>query len=74
VSYGVNQVPSYDIANGRLGVEMGHLVTSLFVNNLTDKRAVIDNVFQYNINLPTYSRATINQPLTAGVEVTYRLK
>lgn len=74
VSYSVNQVPSYDIANGRVGVEMGHLVTSLFVNNLTNKRAIIDNVFQYNINLPTYSRATINQPLTAGVEVAYRLK
>jgi iron complex outermembrane recepter protein len=74
VSYGVNQVPSYDIANGRVGIEMGHLVTSLFVNNLTNKRAIIDNVFQYNINLPTYSRATVNQPLTAGVEVTYRLR
>jgi outer membrane receptor protein involved in Fe transport len=74
VSYSVNQVPSYDIANGRVGVEMGHLVTSLFVNNLTNKRAIIDNVFQYNINLPTYSRATINQPLTAGIEVAYRLK
>jgi iron complex outermembrane recepter protein len=74
VSYGVNQVPSYDIANGRVGIEMGRLVTSLFVNNLTNKRAIIDNVFQYNINLPTYSRATVNQPLTAGVEVAYRLR
>jgi outer membrane receptor protein involved in Fe transport len=74
VSYGVNQVPSYDIANGRVGIEVGHLLTSLFVNNLTNKRAIIDNVFQYNINLPTYSRATINQPLTAGVEVAYRVK
>jgi iron complex outermembrane receptor protein len=74
VSYGVNQVPSYDIANGRVGIEMGHLVTSVFVNNLTNKRAIIDNVFQYNINLPMYSRATVNQPLTAGVEVTYRLR
>jgi hypothetical protein len=53
---------------------MGRLVTSLFVNNLTNKRAIIDNVFQYNINLPTYSRATVNQPLTAGVEVAYRLR
>jgi iron complex outermembrane receptor protein len=74
VSYGVNQVPSYDITNGRVGVEMGHLVTSLFVNNLANKRAIIDNVFQYNINLPTYSRATITQPLTAGIEVAYRMK
>jgi iron complex outermembrane recepter protein len=74
VSYGVNQVPSYDIANGRVGVEMGNLVTTVFVNNLTNKRAIIDNVFQYNINLPTYSRATVNQPLTAGIEVAYRLR
>jgi iron complex outermembrane receptor protein len=74
VSYGVNQVPSYDIANARVGVEMGHLVTSLFVNNLADRRAIIDNVFQYNINLPTYSRATITQPLTAGIEIAYRMK
>jgi iron complex outermembrane receptor protein len=74
VSYGVNQVPSYDIANGRVGLEIGNLVTTLFVNNLTNKRAIIDNVFQYNINLPTYSRATVNQPLTAGIEVAYRLR
>jgi iron complex outermembrane recepter protein len=74
VSYGVNQLPSYDIANGRVGIEIGHLVTSLFVNNLTNKRAIIDDVFQYNINIPMYNRATINQPLTAGIEVAYRLK
>jgi outer membrane receptor protein involved in Fe transport len=74
VSYGVNQIPSYDIANGRVGIEIGHLTTSLFIDNLTDKRAIIDDVFQYNINVPMYSRATINQPLTAGIEVSYHLK
>ena len=74
VSYGVNQVPSYDIANGRVGIEIGRLVTTVFVNNLANKRAIIDNVFQYNINLPTYSRATVNQPLTAGIELAYRLR
>lgn len=74
VSYGVNQLPSYDIANGRVGIEIGHLTTSLFVNDLANKRAIIDNVFQYNINIPMYNRATINQPLTAGIEVDYHLK
>jgi len=74
VTFGVNQLPAYDIANARVGIEMRHWVVSLFVNNLTNNRAIIDNGFQYNINVPMYNRATVTQPLTAGIDVIYRLR
>jgi iron complex outermembrane recepter protein len=72
VTYGVNQLPAYDITNARVGVEWHHWAASLFVNNLANKQAIIDNVMQFNINVPTYNREAINQPLTAGIDVVYR--
>jgi iron complex outermembrane receptor protein len=73
VTFGVNQVPSYDLTNARVGIETPHWMTSFFVDNLTNQRAIIDNVFQYNINVPMYNRAAVNQPLTAGIDVVYFL-
>jgi iron complex outermembrane recepter protein len=74
VTFGVNQLPSYDIANLRFGVSGEHWVATLFFDNAFNKRALIDNVLQYNIDVPTFNRTTVSQPLTVGVDVTYHFR
>jgi iron complex outermembrane recepter protein len=74
VTFGVNDLPSYDLTNFRLGVSGAQWVASLFFNNAFNKRALIDNVLQYNIDVPSFNRTTVNQPLTIGVDFSYHLK
>jgi iron complex outermembrane recepter protein len=73
VTFGVNQLPSYDLTNIRFGVSGAQWVASLFLNNAFNKRALIDNVLQYNIDVPTFNRTTVSQPLTVGVDFSYHL-
>jgi hypothetical protein len=41
----------------------------LFVNNVGNKRALISDITQDAINLPDSNRITVNQPLTAGIDL-----
>jgi iron complex outermembrane recepter protein len=74
VTFGVNDVPSYDLTNFRFGVSGAQWVASVFFDNAFNKRALIDNVLQYNIDVPTFNRTTVNQPLTVGVDVAYHFR
>ncbi len=74
VTYGVNNLPSYDLTNLRLGVAGAHWIATLFCDNALNKRALIDNVLQYNIDIPTFNRTTVNQPLTVGVDFSYHFR
>ncbi|MBS0366578.1 MAG: TonB-dependent receptor [Proteobacteria bacterium] len=71
VTYAVNNLPSYDLTNVRVGVEAEHWSAILFVRNATNERAILSNAFQLNINIPTFNRLTVNQPLTAGLDLAY---
>jgi outer membrane receptor protein involved in Fe transport len=71
VTYAVNNLPSYDLANLRIGVEAGHWSAMAFARNLTNERALLTNAFQINLNIPTFNRTVISQPLTVGVDVNY---
>jgi hypothetical protein len=44
----------------------------LFVNNVTNKRALLNNVTQAAVNLPDYNRIAVSQPLTVGIDLNYR--
>jgi iron complex outermembrane receptor protein len=66
-------LPSYDLVNLRAGVKArDKWSASLFVNNLTNKHAKLESLFQENEPQPSSTRYVTNQPLTAGVDLTYQ--
>lgn len=68
-----NILPSYDLINMRRGVKFRNTWTAtLFVNNLTNKHAQLVSLFQENEPQPSFTRYITNQPLTGGVDLTYR--
>jgi iron complex outermembrane receptor protein len=71
VTYTVNNLPSYDLTNFRAGVQAGHWSAVAFVRNLTNERAYLSNAFQINLNIPTFNRVVISQPLTVGVDLNF---
>ena len=67
------QLPSYDLVNFRVGVKFRDTWSAtLFVNNLTNKHAELESMFTENEPQPDFTRIETNQPLTAGVDLTYR--
>ncbi len=67
------QLPAYDLINLRAGIKFHDTWSAtLFVNNLTDKHAQLESMFTENEPQPSFTRIETNQPLTAGVDLTYR--
>jgi outer membrane receptor protein involved in Fe transport len=69
-------LPAYNIANLRLGVrgerESGsRWNTTFFVNNFTNQHALLDPNPSIALQTAAYERYTLNQPLTAGIDVSY---
>jgi hypothetical protein len=52
-TYSINQLPSYDLTNIRAGLDGGRWSAVLFVNNVADKRALLNNITQDAVNLAT---------------------
>jgi iron complex outermembrane receptor protein len=71
-TYSINQLPSYDLTNVRAGLDGGRWSAILFMNNVADKRALLSNITQAAVNLPTYNRVAVSQPRTVGVDLNYR--
>ena len=68
----LDTLPSYDLTNVRAGVEHKNWSAVVFVNNVANKRAQINDVTQAAENLATYNRIAVSQPLTAGIDLNYR--
>jgi iron complex outermembrane receptor protein len=67
------QLPGYDLINARAGLKFHDIWSAtLFVNNLTNKHAQLESMFTENEPQPDFTRIETNQPLTAGVDLTYR--
>jgi outer membrane receptor protein involved in Fe transport len=67
------KLPGYDLVNIRAGIECRDGWTAtLFVNNVTNKHAQLENLFQELEATSTFNRVVTNQPLTAGVDLTYK--
>ncbi len=63
-------LPAYNLWNGSIGIQDEHWTTSLFIDNLTNKRAVF--AAQTNVQYgDRYRVQFINRPLTAGIRVSY---
>ena len=66
-------VAAYDLTNFRAGVKFRSTWTAtLFVNNVFNKHAQLESMFQENEPQPDFTRIETNQPLTAGVDLSYR--
>jgi len=74
VTFALYTIPSYDLTNLRLGVEGNKWSAMLFANNLVNKLAQVSNAYQINVGIATFQRATVAQPLTIGLELSYRLQ
>jgi len=70
----VNTLPSYDLTNVRAGFDGGSWSAVLFINNVADKRALLNNITQDAANLPDFNRVAVSQPRTAGVDLNYKFK
>jgi hypothetical protein len=54
-------------------VAEGKWTCALFVNNLTNKHAAISsNNTSFQFNTPGYARYSTNQPLTGGIDLSYK--
>jgi hypothetical protein len=71
-TYSINTVPSYQLTNLRSGIEGKNWSAVLFINNIADKRALLNNVTEAAENLATYNRVAVSQPRTAGIDLNYR--
>ncbi len=68
----VNLEP-YDIVGFRVGVEGSSLSAYFFVDNLTNKHAELStNTTSFSWIVPSVTRVATNQPLTLGIDVSYR--
>jgi iron complex outermembrane receptor protein len=70
-------LPAYTLVNLRFGVggtEAGGSAwsASLFVNNLTNKEALLDPQPQIDLQMNAYVRYLVNRPRTTGLDVTYK--
>jgi hypothetical protein len=67
------QLASYDLVNIRAGVRFRDTWgATLFVNNATNRHVQLESMFTQNEPQPDFTRIVTNQPLTAGVDLTYR--
>jgi iron complex outermembrane recepter protein len=67
------KLPSYSIANARVSVAHGDWSADLFVDNLTNKVALMTaNNTSFQFNIPQVVRYSTNQPRTVGVQINYK--
>ncbi len=72
VTYAIDTLPAYDLVSARIGVTAAEGWSAfLFIDNLTNKHALLNAINSQVLNIPTLTRDTTNQPRTIGVDLTY---
>ena len=72
LTYARNTLPSYDLVDARLGLEASKWSGYLFIDNLTNKKALLSDTGALSANVQTFNRVTTNAPRTIGVDLNYR--
>lgn len=70
-TYTINHLPAYDLTAFRSGVTSNHWSAIFFVKNAFNQRALLNDVIQQAVNMPTYNRIAVSQPLTIGIDLSY---
>jgi iron complex outermembrane recepter protein len=67
------KLPSYNLANARVNLAHGDWSANLFVDNLTNKVALMTaNNTSFQFNIPQVVRYSTNQPRTVGMQINYK--
>ena len=67
------KLPAYALGNARLGLARGNWSADLFVDNFTNKVALISgNNTSFQFNIPQVVRYSTNQPRTVGLQANYK--
>jgi iron complex outermembrane recepter protein len=67
------KLPSYSLANARVGIAHGDWSADLFVDNPANKVALMTaNNTSFQFNIPQVVRYATNQPRTVGVQLNYK--
>jgi iron complex outermembrane recepter protein len=72
ITYARNTLPAYDLVNSRIGVEADHWSAMFFVDNLTNKIALLSDTGALSANVSIFNRVATNQPRTFGVDLNYK--
>ena len=70
-TYYVNHLPSYDLTSIRLGLEQVKWSATLYAKNVFNERALLTDTTALTINVPTFNRIAVSQPLTMGLDLNY---
>jgi iron complex outermembrane recepter protein len=65
-------LPSYSLVNLHFGLVADKWTAALFVDNVADREVLLDPQPQIDLQTAAYTRYTVNRPLTAGIDLTYR--
>ena len=66
-------LPSYNLANARVSLAHDNWSANLFVDNLTNKVALMTaNNTSFQFNIPQLVRYSTNQPRTVGAQINYK--
>jgi len=65
-------LPAYGFVNARLGFAEDRWSASLYVNNLTNKQAILDPQPQIDLQSVAFVRYLVNRPITAGLDFTFK--
>ena len=65
-------LPAYGFLNARLGFVGNQWTASLYVNNLTNKEALLDPQPQIDLQTNAFVRYLVSRPITAGLDFTYK--
>jgi iron complex outermembrane receptor protein len=72
ITFKRNTLPSYDLVDTRFGVETDRWSAVVFLDNLTNKKALLSNTGALSANVPIFDRVATNQPRTIGADLSYR--
>ncbi len=72
LTYGRNTLASYDLVDARIGIDSGKWSTFVFIDNLTNKRALYSNTGALSANVSTFNRTTTNAPRTLGLDLNFK--
>jgi len=72
ITFTRNTLPSYDLVGFRLGVETVRWSAFLFVDNLTNKVALLSDTGALSANISILNRVATNQPRTIGADLNYK--
>jgi hypothetical protein len=72
ITYGRNELPPYDLVGVRGGVESDRWSAVLFIDNATNKVALLSDTGALSANISILNRVATNQPRTIGADLNFK--